>query len=150
MKRIFILGSIFALMVFSCSNSTTSNTVNDAIQPIQITTEQFKKLVFDYTKSKEWKFEGKTPVVIDFYADWCGPCKRMSPILDQLQKDYKGKVVIYKVNIDNERELAGLFGIQSIPSFLMIPLTGKPQMIMGMMDKEKFESEMIKYLEITK
>jgi thioredoxin len=96
-----------------------------------ITTQDFKEKVFDYEKNKEWKFEGDVPAVIDFYADWCQPCKMLSPTIEKLSKDYDGKVVFYKVDTESEPELAGAFGIQSIPSLLFIPKEGQPQMAAG-------------------
>lgn len=104
----------------------------------QLTNESFKEKVFNYTDSKEWKFEGDKPAVIDFYADWCGPCKMVSPILDELATEFNGKIDIYKVDTEVERELAGAFGIQSIPSILFIPQDGQPQMAQGALPKDTF------------
>ncbi|MBS2211246.1 thioredoxin [Carboxylicivirga mesophila] len=103
-----------------------------------LTNETFKEKVFNYTDSKEWKFEGDKPAVIDFYADWCGPCKMVSPILDELSTEFDGKIDIYKVDTETERELAGAFGIQSIPSILFIPKEGQPQMAQGALPKDTF------------
>ncbi len=103
-----------------------------------LTNETFKEKVFNYTNSKEWKFEGDKPAVIDFYADWCGPCKMVSPILDELSTEFNGKIDIYKVDTESERELAGAFGIQSIPSILFIPKDGQPQMAQGALPKDTF------------
>ena len=104
-----------------------------------LTNESFKEKVFNYEANKEWKFEGTRPAIIDFYADWCGPCKMVAPILEELSKEYDGKVDIYKVDTEAERELAGAFGIQSIPSILFIPIEGQPQMAMGALPKETFK-----------
>ena len=107
---------------------------------IYLTTSDFKQKVMDYeTHPQEWVFAGHRPVVIDFYATWCRPCKMMSPIVEQLAKQYAGKVDFYKVDIDQEPELASVFGIQSIPTFLFIPMKGKPTAQMGMMEKEEME-----------
>jgi thioredoxin 1 len=103
-----------------------------------LTKETFQQKIFDYETSKEWKFAGQLPAIVDFYADWCGPCKMVAPILKELADEYKGKVDIYKVDTEQEQELAGVFGIRSIPSILFIPKTGKPQMAMGAMPKEAF------------
>ena len=103
-----------------------------------LTKEAFLTKVFNYEKNKEWKFEGKMPCVIDFYADWCGPCKIVAPILEDLSKDFEGKMNIYKVNTEEEQELASVFGIRSIPSFLFVPLEGQPRMAMGALPKETF------------
>ncbi|MBN1416805.1 MAG: thioredoxin [Bacteroidales bacterium] len=104
-----------------------------------LTKETFKTKVFNFEKNKEWKFEGSKPCVIDFYADWCGPCKMVAPILEDLSKEYKDKVDIYKVNTEEEGELSSMFGIQSIPSILFVPLDGQPQMAMGALPKDAFE-----------
>jgi thioredoxin len=104
-----------------------------------LTKESFKSKVFDYENNREWKFAGTKPAIIDFYADWCGPCKMVAPILEELSKEYDGKLSVYKVNTEEERELAGVFGIQSIPSLLFVPLQGQPQMAMGALPKETFK-----------
>ncbi len=103
-----------------------------------LTKESFLNKVFNYEASKEWKFEGELPAIIDFYADWCGPCKMVAPVLEELSKEYAGKVNIYKIDTEKEQELAAVFGIRSIPSILFIPKEGKPQMAMGAMPKEGF------------
>ena len=104
-----------------------------------LTKETFLKKVFNYEENKEWKFEGERPAVIDFYADWCGPCKMVAPILEELAKEYDGKVDIFKVDTEAEQELASVFGIQSIPSILFIPSEGQPQMAMGALPKDTFK-----------
>ncbi len=103
-----------------------------------LTKETFLNKVFDYEKNKEWKFEGARPCIIDFYADWCGPCKMVAPVLEELAKDYDGKLDVFKVNTEEEQELASAFGIRSIPSFLFVPAEGQPQMAMGALPKETF------------
>ncbi len=104
-----------------------------------LTLETFKEKVFDFENNKEWKFEGELPCLIDFYADWCGPCKTVAPILEELSNEYKGKVNVYKVDTEDQRELSGMFGIQSIPSLLFVPKEGQPQMAMGALPKETFK-----------
>jgi thioredoxin 1 len=103
-----------------------------------LTKETFKNKVFNYETNKEWKFEGDKPCIIDFYADWCGPCKVVAPVLEELAKDFKEKMDIYKVNTEEEQELALIFGIRSIPSFLFVPVIGQPQMAMGALPRETF------------
>jgi thioredoxin 1 len=103
-----------------------------------LTLDTFKTKVFNFEANKEWKFEGNKPCLIDFYADWCGPCKMVAPILEELSLEYKDKLDIYKINTEVEKELAGIFGIQSIPSLLFVPQDGKPQMAMGALPKESF------------
>jgi thioredoxin len=104
-----------------------------------LTKETFSEKVFNFEKNKEWKFEGELPCIIDFYADWCQPCKMLAPILDELAEEYKGKINIYKVDTEAERELAGAFGIRSIPSLLFCPGEGQPQMAQGALPKETFK-----------
>ena len=113
---------------------------------IKLTTEDFKKKVFDYTASQDWKYQGTLPAIIDFYADWCGPCKMVAPILEELSKDYEGKVLIYKVDTEAEQELAAVFGIRSIPSFLFIPMEGQPMMQPGALPKNVFEKVIEEHL----
>jgi thioredoxin 1 len=103
-----------------------------------LTVETFKQKVFDYEANKDWKFEGKLPCIVDFYAEWCGPCRMVAPILEELADEYAGKLNVYKVNTEEQQELAGIFGIQSIPSLLFIPKEGQPQMAMGALPKETF------------
>ncbi len=103
-----------------------------------LTKATFLTKVYDYERNKEWKFEGELPAIIDFYADWCGPCRMVAPVLEQLSKEYEGKINIYKVDTEAEQELAAVFGIRSIPSLLFIPKEGKPQMAMGALPKESF------------
>ncbi|NLR91632.1 thioredoxin [Flammeovirga agarivorans] len=105
---------------------------------IQLNLEDFKEKIFDYTKGKDWNFKGDKPVLIDFYADWCGPCKMVAPILDELASEYDGKIDIYKVNTEVEQELSAMFGIKSIPSLLFIPKEGIPKMQKGALQKNDF------------
>ena len=114
-----------------------------------LTKETFLNKVFNFEENKEWKFEGTKPCVIDFYADWCGPCKVVSPILDELSVDYDGQVDIYKINTESERELASAFGIQSIPSILFVPMDGQPQMAQGALPKETFVKAFDEVLDVT-
>ena len=104
-----------------------------------LTKETFLAKVFDYENNKDWKFEGDKPALIDFYADWCGPCKTVAPILEELADEYGDKLNIYKIDTEAEQELAGVFGIKSIPSLLFVPSDGQPQMAMGALPKESFE-----------
>lgn len=104
-----------------------------------LTLDTFKTKVFDFEKNTEWKFEGTKPAVIDFYADWCGPCKMVAPVLEELSKEYEGKLDIYKVDTEAEQELAGIFGIRSIPSILFVPMDDKPQMATGALPKDTFK-----------
>ncbi|AFG38664.1 thioredoxin [Spirochaeta africana] len=104
-----------------------------------LTTEAFKEKIFDFENSSEWSYKGDKPAVIDFYADWCGPCKMVAPILEELASEYEGKINIYKINTDEQQELSAAFGIQSIPSILFIPTDEQPQMAAGALPKDSFK-----------
>ena len=104
-----------------------------------LTKQTFLDKVFNYEQNKEWKFEGDLPCLIDFYADWCGPCKMVAPILEELAEEYKGKINIYKIDTESEQELAGAFGIRSIPSLLFCPKDGQPQMAQGALPKDSMK-----------
>lgn len=103
---------------------------------VYLTTEQFKQRVFDYSAEREWKYRGDKPCVIDFYTTWCGPCKRLAPIMEELSRTYCDRVVFYKVDTERERELAYRFQISSIPQVLYIPVEGKPVLLKGLYPKE--------------
>jgi len=115
---------------------------------IKLTNQMFKDEIFDYTTEKEWNYKGDVPAIIDFYADWCGPCKMVAPILEELSETYEGKVKIYKLDTEAERELSAVFGIRSIPSILFIPVDGKPMMQVGALPKstliDVIEKELLK------
>lgn len=110
--------------------------------------ETFKKKVFDFEANKQWKFAGNIPCIIDFYADWCGPCKKLAPTVEQIAKDYKGKINVYKVNVDEQQELAGAFGIQGIPAVLFCPQADRPQMSTGYISREDFDKAIKEILKI--
>lgn len=114
-----------------------------------LTKESFKEKVFNFEANKEWKFEGKVPAIIDFYANWCGPCKMVAPILEELQSEYGDKLTIFKVNTEEQQELSSMFGIQSIPSILFVPLDGQPQMAMGALPKDTFKSAINDVLKVS-
>ena len=115
-----------------------------------LTKETFISKVFNYEENKEWKFEGEKPCIIDFYADWCGPCKMVAPLLEELAVEYKGKMDIYKVDTEQEVELASIFGIRSIPSLLFVPKEGQPQMAMGALPKDTLEKAFKEVLGVEK
>lgn len=110
------------------------------MKTIHLTKEEFLTKVANYEASPtDWKYLGDKPAIIDFYADWCSPCKMIAPILEELAKEYEDKIYIYKVNTEQEQELAGAFGIRSIPSILFVPMEGSPQMAMGALPKNSFK-----------
>lgn len=106
---------------------------------IHLTAEEFKARVFNYETEEQWKYEGTIPAIVDFYADWCGPCKMVAPVLEELSNEYAGKLVIYKVDTEKEQELAAVFDVRSIPTFLFIPMSGKPMLQPGAFPKPVFK-----------
>lgn len=111
-----------------------------------LTKETFLEKVFNYEQNKEWNFEGDMPCIIDFYADWCGPCKMVSPILEELSEEYKGRINVYKIDTESEQELAAAFGIRSIPSILFCPKDEQPQMAQGALPKDALKEAIDKVL----
>lgn len=147
---IIVMTCIFAV---SCSYAqkeetkevkTTKNENN--MGTIHLTKDEFLKKVFNYETNKEWKYAGDKPALIDFYATWCGPCKMLSPILEELAAEYGDQIYIYKVNTEEEQELAAVFNIRSIPTLLFIPVDGQPQMSMGAMPKASLKEAIDKVL----
>lgn len=113
-------------------NQTKKGTEEKVDKPVNLDKEDFLKKVMNYEQNQtEWVYEGDKPAIVDFWAEWCGPCKKAAPVLEELAKEYAGEIYIYKVNTDEERELASVFGIRGIPAFLFIPMEGKPQMTSG-------------------
>ncbi len=115
-----------------------------------LTKETFLEKVFNFEKNKEWVFEGEVPAIIDFYADWCGPCKMIAPILEELSEEYKGKINIFKVDTEAEQELSQAFGIRSIPSMLFCPMGEQPQMANGALPKQELEKIIAQVLHVEK
>jgi thioredoxin len=147
-KTIFSVFAISMFMFFSCNNKAKQDTVNSNSsnkfdnqgKVVQMTKTSFIDLVMDFEKSpKTWSFKGEKPAVVDFYADWCRPCKMIAPIMEELAKEYQGKINIYRVNVDNEKELSQFFNIESIPAILFSPLKGEPSMQAGAMSKEQYK-----------
>jgi thioredoxin len=124
--------AVFAVLFFV---SLTLPVVAEDV--VYITTEQFKERIFDYKNEKDWIFKGNKPCVIDFYTTWCGPCKRLAPIMEEMSQKYCDQVVFYKADTERERELAYVFGINSIPQVLYIPMEGKPLLLKGLYPKEE-------------
>ncbi|WKD85466.1 Thioredoxin 2 [Polaribacter huanghezhanensis] len=115
-----------------------------------LTKAAFLEKVFNFEENKEWTFKGNVPAIIDFYADWCGPCKMIAPILEQLSEEYGEKINIYKVDTEAEQELSAAFGIRSIPSMLFCPKEGDPQMANGALPKPELERIIADVLNVTK
>lgn len=152
---VIFAGLLFTFTATACSNanseslteksneeitSTSGDEKAESSHPEYLTVETFKAKIWDYEKNPEaWVYEGTGPAIIDFYADWCKPCKMVAPILDEISSDYAGKVKVYKINTDKQKELAAIFQVSSIPTFLYIPAEGQPQMDKGFKDKASFE-----------
>lgn len=152
MKKILI-GVLSALILAACGGASEARSAQNenqqneqqsktttVMKPIHLTKAEFLKKVVDYEGNPtEWKYLGEKPAIIDFYASWCGPCKRVAPILDELAAEYGDKIDIYKIDTEQEQELAAAFGIRSIPTLLFVPMEGKPQMVQGAIGKADFE-----------
>ncbi len=129
-----------AMIFFTNFTIVASNEGDETMKTINLTKEEFIKRVMDYqTNSKEWKYIGDKPAIIDFYASWCGPCRMVAPIMEELAQEYDGKIYVYKIDTEAETELAQLFGIRSIPSILFIPMEGQPMMTQGALPKAEFK-----------
>ena len=141
-KRVlFLTVGILSLMLAACETKAINNGKKEnKMKTIELTKADFLKKIVDYEKNpEEWIYLGDKPAIIDFYASWCGPCKMVAPILEELAAEYDGQIYVYKVNTEQEQELAALFNIRSIPSFLFIPMNDKTQMAMGAMPKSSFK-----------
>jgi thioredoxin len=142
MKKIIIASLILATSLSACSENKKDNNQSktNKMKTIHLTKAEFIAKIANYeTNPKEWKYLGDKPCIVDFYASWCGPCKTIAPILEDLAKEYDGQIYIYKVNTEEEQELASAFGIRSIPSLLFCPMNGAPQMAQGALPKETFK-----------
>jgi len=152
--RIITICVLSMFIVMSCSGQQKQNTKEKEVttkektmKTIKLNKEDFLAKVVNYeTTPKEWKYLGDKPAIIDFYADWCGPCRAVAPAMEELAEEYSGKIYIYKVDTDKEQELAGVFGIRSIPSILFIPMTGQPQMAQGALPKSELKKMIDEFL----
>lgn len=142
MKKAILYLFIGSIILSSCKSveseesipqSATNQTLKN--QVIYLTNETFKQQVFNYDLNKEWKYNGTMPAIIDFYADWCAPCRQISPVIEELAKEYDGRIIVFKVNTEKERFLAQNLGVQALPTVMLIPLEGQPQVIMGALPK---------------
>ncbi len=160
MKKLVFILAVAVISLQSCNSSQAKNKGNDKSEApaetvsqnsgaeggsVKLTKEKFLKEVWDYESSpQEWKFKGDKPALIDFYADWCGPCKIAAPILEEISHEYAGKITVYKIDTQVERELAGVFGVSGIPAFLYIPKNGKPSMTSGIARSKEDTKKMFK------
>lgn len=140
-----LIGLLFVTILYLGFSAQSQD--EEKIKPEHLTVETFKQLVYNYeTNPEEWVFEGDKPCVVDFYADWCKPCKLIAPIMEELANEYKGEVNIYKINTEQQRELSKVFGVRSIPTVLFVPMKGKPQMSQGALPKESFKQAIDEFL----
>ncbi len=156
MKKIglfVLIGLIATSMVgFKLYSANTNEAKSEQTENsvIYLDAKSFKEKVFDYENNTEWKYEGDVPAILDFYADWCGPCRQLSPVLTKIQKEYNGKIQIYKINTDKQRELAATFGIQSLPTIVFVPLKGEPQAALGFRPQNDLETMISEILQVEK
>ena len=141
---VFVGTALYAFNSGGEAEQAKQNTQSGEV--IVMNKQMFITHVFDYEKSSEWKYKGNKPAIIDLYADWCGPCRMVAPIMKELAKEYSDKIVIYKVNVDKERELAALFNATSIPLFVFIPMNGEPQLFRGAADKAAYKEAIDSFL----
>ena len=152
MKKVLVVVALVmvSVIVYAFNDSEESNQGKKEVtgngEVVVMDKEMFLKDVFDYEKSKEWNYKGNKPAIIDLYADWCGPCRQTAPIMKELAKEYAGKIVIYKVNVDKQKELAALFNATSIPLFVFIPMKGDPQLFRGAADKATYKKAIDEFL----
>jgi thioredoxin len=169
MKKVILSLAALSFLFFSCSSGSASSldnrnkagasmetaaTVHTATsastgsgKPVNLSKQDFLEKVMNYEKNQtEWVYEGDKPALIDFYADWCGPCRMAAPVLEELAKEYEGKIHVYKVDTEKERELAAVFGIQSIPAFLFVPKEGRPTMSNGIAQTPEATKEMFRQM----
>lgn len=138
-RKIFLSILVSSLFLINCKSenpAVADSKGSGEGSVIMLTNDSFKKLVFNYEANKEWKYEGDKPAIIDFYADWCAPCRQLSPFVDEIAKEYSGKIVVYKVDTEKERALTQSMGISGLPSLLFIPASGQPRLSMGYIPKE--------------
>jgi thioredoxin len=138
-KKVLLLVLISSLIFVNCKSENpalAASKVSGESTVVMLTNDSFKKLVFNYELNKEWKYEGDMPAIIDFYADWCAPCRQLSPLVDEIAREYKGKIVVYKVDTEKEKALSQSIGITGLPTLLFIPAKGKPSISMGALPKE--------------
>jgi thioredoxin len=148
MKKFMYVILALGIIAVACGSGSEKKDNDNQTPPVDqvdqsakveyLNTQNFVDKIFDFRNETDWNYKGEKPAIIDFYADWCGPCKRVAPIMEELAKEYKGEINIYKVDTDKEEELAYSFGIQSIPSIMFIPMEGQPHMYVGAFPKAEY------------
>lgn len=136
MRRLTVIIAVFGLVL---SAWAAEPQVKKTVKPIALNKASFTEKVFDFNNESEWKYKGDKPAIIDFWAAWCGPCRQIAPVLEELAAEYGEEIYVYKVNVDEETELARAFGIQSIPTILYVPMTGTPQGVLGAAPKSQLK-----------
>lgn len=143
MRRLTVIVAVFGLVL---SAWAVEPQVKKTVKPIALNTASFTEKVFDYNNEKEWKYKGDKPAIIDFWAAWCGPCRQIAPVLEELAVEYGDEIYVYKVNVDEETELARAFGIRSLPTILYVPMTGTPQAVLGAAPKSQLKKAVDTFL----
>jgi thioredoxin len=144
MRYVFVIPLM--CLAINCSNAQSGKGEGEG-EVIVLNKADFLAMIYNYEKNtEEWVYEGDKPCIVDFYADWCGPCKRIAPIMKELASQYKDDVVFYKINVDNEQELASVFGVSSIPMILFVPVNGKPQAALGALPKATLVTQIENFL----
>jgi len=139
--------ALFTLLVLAFGMTANAQTENQESKVKHLTYKEFKKKVWDFEKDPStFKYKGKLPAIVDFYADWCGPCRRVAPIMEKLAEEYDGKLLIYKINVDQEKQLASVFQVRSIPTILFIPMEGQPILQVGAMSEEEYRKVVVEQL----
>lgn len=141
------LTTLLAVLLIVLTANAAEPQDNKTVKPIELTRATFLEKVFNYENNPEvWKYNGDKPAIVDFYATWCGPCRITSPILADLAAEYGDEIYVYKIDVDKEPELARMFGVQSIPMFLFIPMNEQPQVAMGALPKKSFKEAIDTFL----
>ncbi len=143
MRRLTVIVAVFGLVL---SAWAVEPQVKKTVKPIALNAASFTEKVFDYNNEKEWKYKGDKPAIIDFWAAWCGPCRQIAPVLEELAVEYGDEIYVYKVNVDEETELARAFGIRSLPTILYVPMTGTPQAVLGAAPKSQLKKAVDTFL----
>lgn len=149
MKKVLFTGIILVFLLSDCNSQRSNRGENSSSgnsNVIYLTEQTFKERVFNYDTNDEWKYEGNKPAIIDFYADWCAPCRELSPLLEKVVKEYGGKVILYKIDTEKERKLTETLGISALPTLLYIPVRGKPQVRMGLVPKDSLKRAIDEFL----